>query len=159
MSNNKAAVTTFGNFAHRIIKCDDHQTIESFNEAVDKIKRFPWEYTNMRDGLDKGQISLEQDGCGLNNNARRIIILMTDGYANRGLGKLAGLFNASSAIKAKGTIIQGLAVGRDGYRLLKRMIPLENIYRVNKLENQSPKFLSNINFSKGIRRYIFLSNF
>ena len=117
----------------------------------------------MRDGLDKGQISLEHDGCGLNNNARRIIILMTDGYANRGLGHLAGLYNASSEIKAKGTIIQGLAVGVDGYPLLKRMIPLENIYRVIKLENQSPKFLSNINFNKGIgvykRTLFFLSNF
>ena len=162
MNNNKVAVTTYGNWARRNIKCDDHKTLESFNRAVDKLKDFSRQYTNTRDGLEKGQLSLENDGCG-NNNARRIIILITDGLANRGIGYEQGLYDAASKIKGKGTIIQAIAVGKDYFHLLKQMIPLENIYRTIKIAKQSQKFLSdfaqNIDLKKGINiKHIITNN-
>ena len=81
-----------------------------------------------------GQLSLEYEYCGYNNNTRRIIILITDGLANSGKGGVAGLFEASREIKAKGTIIQAVTFGDDLYNVLeKMMIPPRNIYRAFKL--------------------------
>ena len=153
MNNNKAAVTVYGNVARRIIRCQDHNTFERFNNDVDNLKRLPREFTNTRDGLEKGQLSLENDGCG-NNNTRRIIILITDGLANRGIGQERGLYKAASEIKAKGTVIQAIAVGKDYFDLLKNMIPVEDIYRVIKIMNHSPKFLSDFSRKIHLKRGI-----
>ena len=129
--NVRAAVTTFADVAIRNIECSDYGDIFRFNHRVAMLDQLGGR-TNTRDGLEKGQLSLES--CGYNNNARRIIILITDGVANKGIGEEKGLFKASLEIKAKGTIIQAVTVGDDLYNVLERtMIPPTNIYSLNYL--------------------------
>ena len=104
----KAAVTTFGYKPQRIIKCEDHKTVESFNEAVEKIQ-VPHASggTNIQDGLESGLHSLMNDGCG-ENNIRKIIILVVDGDSINGIGGVEGLIETSKAIQEAGIIILSL---------------------------------------------------
>ena len=131
--NIRATVTTFADAAIINIGCFDYKDIFEFNHRVANLSNNQLGFfTNTRDGLEKGQLSLEL--CGYNNNARRIIILITDGIANKGIGEEKGLFKASLEIKAKGTIIQAVTVGDDLYNVLERtMIPPTNIYSLNYL--------------------------
>ena len=134
--NIRATVTTFADAAIINIGCFDYKDIFEFNHRVANLSNNQLGFfTNTRDGLEKGQLSLEL--CGYNNNARRIIILITDGIANKGIGEEKGLFKASLEIKAKGTIIQAVTVGfgNSMYDVLARMmIPVTNIYRSMKFE-------------------------
>ena len=130
-NNNKAAVTTFGNVAHRNIACWDHGTVEYFKNAVQHLQRFPYEFTNTRDGLEKGQYSLNNDGCG-KSNAQKIIILITDGLANRGIGQERGLIEVSKAIQEAGIILLVVNPGKIDVQL-KKMVPSMNIHRTFKL--------------------------
>ena len=129
--NVRATVTTFAENAIINIGCFDYEDIFGFNHRVTMLSNHEiTRKTNMRDGLEKGQLSLES--CGYNNNVRRIIILITDGKADFGIGEVEGLLEASLEIKAKGTIIQSMTVGSGNSRndvLARMMIPATNIYR------------------------------
>ena len=129
--NIRATVTTFADAAIINIGCFDYEDIFEFNHRVAMLSNNQLGFfTNTRDGLEKGQLSLES--CGYNNNVRRIIILITDGKADFGIGGVEGLLEASLEIKAKGTIIQSMTVGSGNSRndvLARMMIPATNIYR------------------------------
>ena len=68
-NNNKAAVVTYGNYARDPIKCKDYTDIYKFKSAIDNLDQHPNEYTNTRDGLEKGEYLLKHHGCGKNKKA------------------------------------------------------------------------------------------
>ena len=126
----KAAVTTFGYKPQRIIKCEDHKTVESFNEAVEKIQ-VPRDNggTNIRDGLESGLHSLMNDGCG-ENNIRKIIILVVDSVTINGIGGVEGLIETSKAIQEAGVIIIAITIVQ----------PRFSTYQLNEIVS-SPKYI------------------
>jgi len=103
---NKVAVTIFGNHGHQKIKCQDFTKIHDFVKAVHALPRLPQEYTNTRDGIEKGQELLEKYGCGQRKDAKKVLILLTDGLANEGIGNEEGLIESAKHIQEKkGTTI------------------------------------------------------
>ena len=152
-NKNKASVTTFGNDGHRDIKCNDYQTVYDFKDAVGKLKRRPDEFTNTRDGLEKGQHSLHNDGCGV-KDVRKIIILLTDGLANRGTDKEKGLIKASKTIQESGTIILVVAVGQFSDNQLLKMVASENIHRTKDQKGGEFETLNNEQFVGDVKRAI-----
>ena len=153
-SRNKAAVTTFGNYAHRDITCKDHDNTKDFLHAVKSLQRRPKEFTNTRDGLEKGHESLIKQGCGVNDKAQKIIILLTDGLANRGIGKEEGLINASKAIQSSGTLILVVAVGQFKDDQLIKMVPSDNIHRTKAKKGGGFAALNNEQFVGDVKRAI-----
>jgi len=120
---NKVGVTIFGNHGHQKIKCQDFTKIHDFVNAVDALPRLPQEYTNTRDGIEKGQELLEKYGCGVHKDAKKVIILLTDGLANEGVGQEEGLIESAKHIQdVKGTTILVVAVGKFSDHQLKKMV-------------------------------------
>lgn len=152
--SNKAAVTTFGDEGHRDISCHDHKNIEDFLGAIGSLKRRPKEFTNTRDGLEKGQESLITQGCGSNKKARKIIVLLTDGLANRGTGQEQGLIDASKYIQKNGTIILVVAVGQFKDDQLIKMVPSDNIHRTKAIKEGGFAALNNEQFVGDVKRAI-----
>ena len=153
-STNKAAVTTFGDFGHRDIKCHDYKDIKGFLNAVESLTRRPNEFTNTRDGLEKGQKSLMEQGCGKNDKARKIIILLTDGLANKGTEKEPGLIKASKEIQDSGTLILVVAVGQFKDDQLIKMVPSDNIHRTKAKKGGGFAALNNDQFVGDVKRAI-----
>lgn len=125
---NKVAVTIFGDHGHQKIKCQDFDKIHDFLKAVDALPRLPKEYTNTRDGLEKGQKLLENYGCGEHKQTNKLIVLLTDGLANRGEGQELGLIKAAKHIQddLKTTILV-VAVGKFSNHQLIKMVPEDHI--------------------------------
>ena len=125
---NKVAVTIFGNEGQQKIFCSNFTRIPDFLNAVDGLPRLPKEYTNTRDGLEKGQELLENFGCGEHKETNKLIVLLTDGLANRGVGQENGLIEAAKKIQNHHkTTILVVAVGKFSNRQLIKMVPEEHI--------------------------------
>ena len=85
----RAGVTTFATKADVRIFCDQHTSSETLEKAIIGL---PYTYTgpgatytNLREGLVKGQQVLKGRGCG-RLNAKQIMVVISDGRANRGEG-------------------------------------------------------------------------
>lgn len=126
-NHNKAAVVTYGDYAKPEIKCNSYSDIYKFKSAVNGLKKHG-ERTNTRDGLEKAQELLSSNGCG-EEGVQKIIVLLTDGIANLGLGNEKGLIEATKAIQESGTIILVVAVGQFSDHQLKKMVHSDRIYR------------------------------
>ena len=126
----KSAVTLFASWAQRAIKCEDYQTIESFNKAVNNIQTLPaYHGSNIRNGLESGLHSLMNDGCG-EENIKRIIILILDGDGIDGIDGEKGLIEASKAIQEAGITIFALTIGQPRFtnrQLLNIVSSTDNI--------------------------------
>ena len=141
---NKVAVTIFGNEGQQKILCSNFTKIHDFVKAVDALPRLPKEYTNTRDGLEKGQELLEKYGCGEQNDAKKVLILLTDGLANEGVGQEKGLIKAAKHIQEKKeTAILVVAVGKFSNHQLKKMVPMSriNVLRKGFVALNSDKFI------------------
>lgn len=141
INKTKAAVTTYGNEAHRNLKCKDNRTIESFNEAVDKINPLPGKSSNMLDGLESGLHSLMNDGCG-EKNSHRIIILITSGRRNTDREK--ELYEATKYIQQAGIIIHIVVIVSAPIYLAVSVST--NIYQPFRLSNENfvNSFIKNV---------------
>ena len=126
-NHNKAAVVTYGDNAKKDIRCNSYSDIYKFKSAVSALSKHG-KKTNTRDGLEKGQELLTSEGCG-EKGVKRVIVLLTDGLANVGIGKEKGLINATKTIQEAGTIILVVAVGSFKDHQLKKMVDVKNIYR------------------------------
>lgn len=128
-NHNKAAVVTYGDYAKMDIKCSSYSDIYKFKSAVSQLSKHG-EKTNTRDGLEKGQelLTNQELGCG-EEGVKRIIVLLTDGIANKGIGKEKGLIKASKDIQKSGTIILVVAVGQFSDEQLVKMVPSDKIHR------------------------------
>ena len=156
-NNNKASVTTYGNDASIDMKCNEYTDIHEFKKAVEALNRRPKQFTNTRDGLEKGQYSLAHDGCGVRENnlrIQKIIILLTDGLANRGIGNEPGLIEASKAIQESGTIVLVVAVGQFSDNQLLKMVLSDNIHRTKKTKGGGFLALNNEQFVLDVKKAV-----
>uniref|UniRef100_A0A7M5V4H0 VWFA domain-containing protein n=1 Tax=Clytia hemisphaerica TaxID=252671 RepID=A0A7M5V4H0_9CNID len=153
-NGNKAAVVTYGKKAETQIKCKDYDNVYDFKSYVGKIKRFPYQRTNTRDGLERGQELLTSQGCGDNKQAQRIIVLLTDGLANTGTGGEAGLIEAAKHIQEKGIKILVVAIGQFNDRQLKKMVDEKYIHKTKLVGDDRFASLNNEDFVHQIKEAI-----
>ncbi|XP_066918509.1 matrilin-4-like [Clytia hemisphaerica] len=109
-----AGVTTFATKADVRFFCDQHSSSETLEKSIIGL---PYTYTgpgdiftNLRDGLVKGQQVLTGRGCG-RLNAKQIMVLISDGRANRGEGGFDGIREEAKSIRDQGVTIVALGVG------------------------------------------------
>ena len=101
---------SFADFARKDIFCNEHSSSTSINTAIDALTQSGL-MTNIQDGLEMAQQVLLEKGCGMRTNIfNRIIILITDGQANRGKDQ-SGPIKPAETIRATGTIIFAVGVG------------------------------------------------
>ena len=106
----RGGVVTFADFATKEIFCNQHTSTALINAAINGLTQHG-ELTNIQDGLEKGQEVLLERGCGERTAIRnRIIILITDGVANRGKDQ-NGPIEPAKQIRNTGTIIFAVGVG------------------------------------------------
>lgn len=126
IQGNSIGVASYGNYASIDIPCEKYNDIPGFNSGVDRIRRRPNELTNTRDGIEKGEDIINQ--CSGPKDIPQVMILVTDGLANRGKGAVDGLIEEAKAIQARGTTLLVIAVGSFSLHQLEKMVPRENIY-------------------------------
>ena len=73
--------------------------------------------------------------------ATGLIILLTDGLANRGIGQEQGLIDAAKRIQKDGITILVVAIGQFSRHQLKNMVPKENIYQTKGIASTCFGFL------------------
>ena len=150
-NNNKAAVVTYGDYAHKQIKCDDFEKVYDFSKKVDTLPNLPKQFTNTRDGLEKGQELLWSHGCG-DPEIKKFIILLTDGLANRGIGNEAGLVQAAKDIQRNGTIIFVVAIGQFSDSQLAQMVDKNKyIHRTKAISKDAFASLNNEEFVSNVK--------
>nr|XP_047141351.1 uncharacterized protein LOC124816274 [Hydra vulgaris] len=97
---NKASVALFSDKAVESIYCDQYHDEKSFSEAVLKLEQIG-RYTNVEDGIMKGQDLLTKRGCGSRPNVMKMMIILTDGNANIGNSPIRANRHNDLAIVAK----------------------------------------------------------
>ncbi|XP_057292507.1 collagen alpha-6(VI) chain-like [Hydractinia symbiolongicarpus] len=107
---NHIGVVTFAETAKKEIHCDEHTSEVSLNSAISSLQQFG-QFTNIQDGLEKGKEVLTNRGCGVRTPppSSRVIILMTDGEANRGDGPQQ-LINTAQSIRNEGIDIYAVGI-------------------------------------------------
>ena len=153
-NGNKAAAVTYGKDAYYQIKCSDYDNVYDFKSYVAKMKRYPKERTNTRDGLEKGQELLTSHGCGENEKAQKIIVLLTDGLANAGKGGEKGLIEAAKHIQDKGIKILVVAIGKFSDHQLKKMVDEKYIHKTKLVGDDKFASLNNEDFVHQIKEAI-----
>lgn len=110
----RMGVAIFAETGKEKIYCNNYQTTESLERAVMKLSRdnLKIKLTNLRSGLENGFNILHKNGCGERNTPhQKVMILISDGRANTGVGKLKGIMFAAQKIRAAGVTIIPIAVG------------------------------------------------
>ena len=109
-----ASIVTFSTNAHIRIHCDEHKSTgrDTLEKAVLDLQHIgKMGFTNLRDGLIKGREALSTRGCG-SDNAKQIMVVISDGCANRGNGGIRGILDEASEIRKDGIEIIALGVGK-----------------------------------------------
>ena len=114
---NRASVALFSNSAVEAIYCDEYQDEKSFSEAVGNLQQIG-KFTNIEDGIIKGQHLLQVRGCGNRPDVIKIMVILTDGNANIGNSKNLSdgpkdLAYAAQKARDSGIIVFAVAVGKN----------------------------------------------
>ena len=117
-----ASIVTFSTNAHIRIHCDEHKSKDTLEDAILDLQYIDkMEFTNLRQGLAKGRQALNTRGCG-DNNAKQIMVVISDGNANRGDGGTGGVLEEARNIRESGIEIIALGVGKKiNVRVLNNM--------------------------------------
>uniref|UniRef100_A0A7M5XDD3 VWFA domain-containing protein n=1 Tax=Clytia hemisphaerica TaxID=252671 RepID=A0A7M5XDD3_9CNID len=111
--DSKASVVTFTEQAIPRIYCDEYNSSATLEQAILNLKYIHDNHlTNIRDGLIKGRETLSMRGCG-RAETKQIMILITDGNANRGNGGFEGIQKESEKLRTEGITIIALGVGQN----------------------------------------------
>ena len=82
----------------------------SLVKAINKLTRIDGKLTNTEQGLKMAQQMLHERGCGQKGYHKKLLVLITDGRANRG-STLQGLYDTAKAIRDSGIPILAIGVG------------------------------------------------
>ena len=111
--DSKVSVVTFTDRAIPRIYCDEYDSSVTLEQAILNLEYIHDNHlTNIRDGLIKGHETLSIRGCG-KADAKQIMILISDGNANRGEEGFKGIQKEAEKIRAEGITIIALGVGKD----------------------------------------------
>ena len=132
-SGNRAGIVKFGNLAHIQFFCNQHTSPIAFSKATDLVSGLPGQYTNTENGLKLGHQVLTSKGCG-GRKVPQIMILITDGEANRG-GNLYTLVEQAKRIQNAGIIFFAVAVGNFKLDQLHKMTKKSNVVVASDFDN------------------------
>lgn len=120
-NSSRVSVVTFASRSSIRIYCDEYKSIKTLYDAIKKLSYTKDPFTNIKDGLIKAYRALSIRGCG-RQKAKRIIVLVTDGKANRGVGGFQAIREKAREIRDTNTTIIAIGVGRKvKYDLLKNL--------------------------------------
>jgi len=92
-------VVTFTSKADIRIYCDENNSSATLENAIYALTHdYSDPFTNVKDGLIKAYLSLATRGCG-RMEAKKIMILITDGRANRGSGGFDAIRQVAKEIR------------------------------------------------------------
>ena len=118
----RVSLVTFASQSSIRIYCDEYDSSAALHDAIDKLTyKTKDSFTNIKDGLIKGHKALSSRGCG-RPKAKRMIVLVTDGKANRGLGGFQAIREKAREIRDTNTTIIAIGIGGNiKYDLLKNL--------------------------------------
>jgi len=113
VDSSKVAVVVFADSASKRIFCDEYSSIAAVSSAIMAMKRGNGVFTNIRDGILKGGEALQERGCGkrLKTPTQQVLVLISDGRANRGEGGKDGIIRTATEIRSRGVLILAIGVG------------------------------------------------
>lgn len=109
--SSRVSVVTFTSTAQIRIHCDENNSSASLEQAIYALTHdYGDPFTNVKDGLIKGRLSLATRGCG-RKGAKKLMILISDGRANRGAGGFDAIRQVAKEIRNESVTIIALGVG------------------------------------------------
>ena len=113
--SSKVAVVVFADSASKRIFCDQYSSKETIRSAVMAMERGKGVFTNIRDGIVKGGETLQERGCGQRpmTPTQQVLILISDGRANRGKDGKNGIIQAATELRSRGILMLAVGVGKN----------------------------------------------
>jgi len=109
--SSRVSVVTFTSKADIRIYCDENNSSATLENAIYALTHdYSDPFTNVKDGLIKAHLSLATRGCG-RMEAKKIMILITDGRANRGSGGFDAIRQVAKEIRDDDVTVIALGVG------------------------------------------------
>ena len=123
----------FADSARKMIYCDQYISSgddRALKEAVLALKRGNEIFTNIRDGILKGTELLYERGCGARTAShQKLLVLISDGRANLGIGGKEGIYQAARQTRDRGIVVLAIGIGNKiAMDMLQRIVGNEKYF-------------------------------